>query len=185
MLKRSTIRESQPNLNARHGITPDRFRELVEPLLGLKLSKAQRGYGSALVLDFGKLRREPALPRPRTATPTARLRGEASVLIEWSWRVERARSIEAGSWSTEAGINACVAGLAGHRLTAIDVAGRLPELVLGLSDGRRVQSFMTAPGQPEWALFLLDGSWVCVERGRLVQDVQNQRSATPRRPRSA
>ena len=96
-------------------------------------------------------------------------------MIEWSWRVERARSIEAGSWSTDRRIDGAVSRLRGPRVTELAVTGRLPELVVGLSDGRWVHSFMTAEGQPEWALFLPDGSWLTVERGRLVHDVQNQR----------
>ena len=97
-------------------------------------------------------------------------------MLEWSWRVERARSIEAGSWSTDRRIDAAVARLRGPRVSTLAVVGRLPELLLGLSDGRWVHSFMTAEGQPAWTLFLPDGSWLTVERGRIVHDVQNQQS---------
>ncbi len=95
-------------------------------------------------------------------------------MLDWSWRVERARSIEAGSWSTDRRINATVAKLRGPRVTEVAVTGQLPELVLQLSDGRWVHSFMTAEGQPEWTLFLPDGSWLTVKGGRIIHDVQNQ-----------
>jgi hypothetical protein len=96
-------------------------------------------------------------------------------MIEWSWRVERARSIEVGSFSSERRIEAGIARLSRARIKAVDIAGRLPELVVELSDGRRIHSFMTAEGQPAWALFLPDRSWVTVERGALVHDISNVR----------
>jgi hypothetical protein len=99
-------------------------------------------------------------------------------MIEWSWRVERARSIEVGSFSSERRIDAGIARLSGSRIKTIDIAGRLPELVVELSDGRRIHSFMTAEGQPAWTILLPDKSWLAVERGTLVHDTQNVR---PRR----
>ena len=96
-------------------------------------------------------------------------------MIEWSWRIERARSIAVGSWSTERRIKAAIPGLIGPKISEISVAGRLPELVVALSDGRWVHSFMTYDGQPAWVLFLPDGSWLTVEGGRLTHDKQNIR----------
>jgi hypothetical protein len=96
-------------------------------------------------------------------------------MIEWSWRIERARSIAVGSWSTNRQITAAISGLIGPKVKEISVAGRLPELVLALSDGRWVHSFMTTDGQPEWTLFLPDGSWLTVEGGRLIHDTQDIR----------
>jgi hypothetical protein len=93
-------------------------------------------------------------------------------MIEWSWRVERARSIEVGSWSTEQRIDAAIARFTGPTVTEVTVTGRLPELLIGLSDGRWVHSFMTAEGQPSWTVFLADRRWLCVERGMLIHDVQ-------------
>jgi len=94
-------------------------------------------------------------------------------MIEWSWRLEGRRSINAGSWSSERGITIGVRSLKGRHLIGIAVVGRLPELVLQLSGGLWLHSFMTAEGQPEWAVFLRDGSWVTVEAGRLIHDTQN------------
>ena len=98
------------------------------------------------------------------------------MMLEWSWRVERARSIEAGSWGTDRRIDGAVARLRGPTVSVISVTGRLPELVIELADGRWVHSFMTAEGQPEWTVFLPDGSWITVERGRIIHDVQNRQS---------
>lgn len=142
---------------------------LCRGLVGLPISRAWRGYGSALFLDLGDL-----LPVEPSPTADPRERGEASITVEWSWRVERARSIEVGSWSTEARIDTGVARLAGPRVIALSVEGRLPELVFSLSDRRWVRSFMTAEGQAQWTVFLLDKCWLTVERGCIVHDTQNQ-----------
>ena len=95
-------------------------------------------------------------------------------MVEWSWRVERQRSIAFGSWSSDRRIDAGIERLAGPRVTDVTIAGRLPELVIALSDRRWVHTFKTAEGGPAWAVFLRDGTWVTVEAGRLVHDTQNQ-----------
>lgn len=149
---------------------PDAFAERVHAIVGLPVSTAWRGHGSALFLELGELRA--AAPRLDLRRP-ARQQGEAGVMIEWSWRIERPRSIAVGSGSTDARINAGIRRLAGHRVVSVTVEGRLPELAITLSDGRWVRSFMTAEGQPQWTVFLPDGSWLTVERGRIIHDVQN------------
>lgn len=91
-------------------------------------------------------------------------------MIQWDWRVEGPRSIRFGSGSTERRITNGVRRLAGDRVVSVDVEGSLPELAVRLRSGRVVRSFMTAEGQPAWSVFLPDGSWLTVERGRLVHD---------------
>lgn len=143
--------------------------------VGLPVSHTWRGYGSAIFAELGRLRPPERHPPGSKLPPLREPRGEVRLMIEWSWRVERPRSIQFGSWSTEARITSGVAGLAGERVATIGVDGRLPELVLGLTDGRWLRSFMTADGQPRWAVFLPDGSWLTVERGCIVHDTQNRR----------
>ena len=101
-------------------------------------------------------------------------------MLQWSWRIESARAIRLGSWSGERRITNGVQALAGRRVVDVSVTGRLPELVVSLSDGLWVHSFMTAEGQPEWTVFLPDGSWLHVVRGRLAHDTQNVRRRQPR-----
>jgi hypothetical protein len=100
-------------------------------------------------------------------------------MIEWSWRVERRRSIEVGSWSPDRRINRGIKRLTGSRISDVRIAGRLPELVVALTDGRWLHSFMTADGQPAWALLLQDGTSLAVEEGRLVHDAARRQ---PNRP---
>ena len=93
-------------------------------LNGLSVSHTWRGYGSAIFLELGKLRP----PERGGSNP----RGEAHVMIEWSWRVEGPRSILGGSWSGERKLTNVVAGLKGLRVTSIALEGRLPEISIEL-----------------------------------------------------
>jgi hypothetical protein len=153
----------------------DHFVELTRPLIGLPVSHSWRGHGSALLLELGRLRRVASTRLAREARRPINPKGEAGVMLEWSWRVEGARSIQVGSWSSDRRIDTGIAALTSRHVIDIRVEGRLPELIVGLSVGRWLRSFMTAEGQPAWTVFLRDGSWLTVERGRMIHNTQNHR----------
>ena len=171
--------------STRRPIDRDQFLHLAGAAIGLPISAAWRGYGSALMLELGRLKADATPRRTSRGKTLTRLRGEIGIMIQWSWRVERARSIQFGSWSTDGRIDGGIGGLAGPRVISVDCIARLPELVVGMSDGRWIQAFMTAEGQPAWTLFLRDGSWLTVDRGRLIHDVQNQAPGQTHRADSA
>lgn len=136
----------------------------IEVLKSKRVAHVWRGHGSAIFLEFGVLterkRRDGTLGQPE---------GEITLMIEWSWRVERPRSILVGSWSSEHRWPSMFKRLIGCEVTQIDFLGTLPEISLSLSSGLRVVSFMTAEGQPSWALIARRpnlGS-LCVKRGKL------------------
>lgn len=151
-------------------ISRERFLALMAPAAGQPVSSTWRGHGSAVFLELGELRHEPAYSHAR---------GEITLMIQWSWRVEGPRSIQFGSWSTERRITSGVRRLAGDRVVSLAVEGRLPELAVALASGRVLRSFMTAEGQPEWCVFLPDESWIEIERGSLIHDTQNVQPAPP------
>jgi|SRR5581483_135726 len=153
-------------------ITIEQFHLLTRPLIGLPVSRPWRGYGSAIFLELGKLVEE-NWKKPDGACRTTS-KGEAGVMIEWSWRVEKPQSIWFGSWSGNRKITNNLSVLQGHSVVDITVEGRLPELVIRLSGGIWVHSFTTVEGQPQWCLFLRDhhnsnSEWVISRRGRLVK----------------
>ena len=150
-----------------HHISSDEFHRLVQPLVGLPVSRAWRGYGSAAFLELGKL--------TEVYERTKRPKGEAGVMIQWSWRVESARAIVVGSWCGDRKITHGVEALAGRKIEGISLVGRLPEVSIRLSGGRWLHSFMTADGQPTWSVFLPDGSWLCVRRGYVVREHPKKR----------
>jgi hypothetical protein len=147
-------------------LTHQHFTDLTRPLIGLTVSHTWRGHGSAIFLELGKLKPTRGGHHPK---------GQASLMLEWSWRIESPGSILAGSWSHERKLTNAVLALKGRKVAGLSLEGRLPELAVALTGGRWVHSFMTAEGQPEWTLFLPDGTWLCVERGRVLHDKQNKR----------
>lgn len=74
-------------------------------------------------------------------------------MIEWSWRIEDSTSILCGSWSEEPLWETTFDLVRNKSLSELSIVGRLPEIVVALSDNLFVSSFMTAEGDPAWALF--------------------------------
>ncbi len=153
------------------------FDALVAPLLGLTVSRPWRGHGSALFLELGRLHKVRRVPTPRHPKGRVSLKGQATIMIQWSWRVARRRSIAFGSWSADRRLDLGISRLVDHRVESISVTGRLPELVVALSGGFWVEAFSTVEGQPEWTTFLPDGSWISTERGVLVRTQPERRRA--------
>jgi len=124
------------------------FQGFREPLIDLPLSHLWRGHGSAIFLEFGLL-----TSRTRGDGTPRNPCGELSLMIQWSWRIENATSILCGSWSEEPLWEPTFDLLRNKVVTELSVVGRLPEIVVALSEGLYVSSFMTAEGDPQWCLF--------------------------------
>jgi hypothetical protein len=125
---------------------PD-FGSFSAPMIGLPLSRLWQGYGSAIFLEFGSVQ-----PRRRRDGSPGNPRGEWTLMIEWSWRIEGKRRIWCGSWSDGERWPRVFARLQPATVTSISLVGRLPEISLSLSNGLHVMSMMTAEGDPAWAL---------------------------------
>jgi hypothetical protein len=119
-----------------------------DALIGLPLSHFWRGHGSAIFLEFGRL-----TPTTRRTGVTGNPRGKLSLMVEWSWRIENRTSILCGSWSDERLWEPTFDLLRNRAVVDLSVVGRLPEVVVALAEDRYVSSFMTAEGDPSWALF--------------------------------
>jgi hypothetical protein len=146
-------------------ISESQFTALVKPMIGLPVSRAWRGHGSACFLEIGELHDLQLLDGEVSA------QGEFGVMIEWSWRIESSRSIVCGSWSTEQKINKGIKDLADSFVEEILISNRLPEIAVRLSSKRWLQSFCTTSGQPRWAIFLrhFDNTvWITVMSGKLI-----------------
>lgn len=159
-------------VTTRNTISQEQFRELTRPLIGLPISLVWRGYGSAIFLELGELSERTRFSK--NGQEKTSLLGRFGVMIEWSWRVERLKSIYFGSWSSDKIIDNRLNKLKGKTIIAVEIEGRLPELVLELSDSFWVHSFATDEGQPEWCLFLdrqhSPQEWLVSERGHLIKE---------------
>lgn len=116
-------------------------------LVGMPVSHVWRGYGSALFLEFGRLR-----PTTKRDGSDGNPEGEMSLMVEWSWRIEGRRSIVCGSWSEEQKWPRAIALLQNAAVAHVTLFGRLPEIELRFANDARLLSFMTAEGNPAWAL---------------------------------
>lgn len=145
-----------------------------DALIGLPVSHFWRGYGSTIFLEFGHL-----TPRTRRSGKPGNPQGELGLMIHWSWRIENAASILCGSWSQEPLWEPTFDLLRNKVVVELSVVGRLPEIVVGLTEGLYVSSFMTAEVGPQWSLFdRRSGTvrWLCVRDGRLKIELDEDRS---------
>jgi hypothetical protein len=123
---------------------PQRF---VNAALNLAVSHSWIGHGSALFIELGRLS-----TRRKLSGRPGHPEGRVTLMIELSWRIERARSILGGSWSSERRWRGMIAKLEGNSVTEIRSFATLPESEVSFSNGMRVVSFMTAEGLPSWSL---------------------------------
>jgi len=144
------------------------------PLIGLPVSRIWQGYGSAIFLEFGRVQ-----PRRRRDGSPGNPRGEWTLMIQYSWRIEGKRRIWCGSWSDGARWPRVFARLEGTKVASVSLYGRLPEIDLTLSNGLHLLSMMTWEGDPDWALLKRNqehSDSVCVRAGRLHFDLKTELS---------
>ena len=143
------------------------FNRIGGDLVGMKVGCLWRGYGSAIFLEFGDLS-----PRIRRDGSQGDPGGEITLGIEWSWRIEDARSIVCGSWSEEELWEPAFDRIRNAHVTGLSIFGRIPEIDLALSWDLHLVSFMTAEGQPEWSLTdrrTTPHTWLTVLNGALLE----------------
>ena len=73
-------------------------------------------------------------------------------MVDFDWRVERAKSILAGSHDSKIRCINISKKLIGATVISAQSVGRLPELQLELSGGLWVVTFSHEKGQPSWAI---------------------------------
>ena len=124
-----------------------KFDDFAASLIGLPVSLVWRGHGSALFLEFGKLKQQ--FHRDGRKLDS---KGQMGLMIQGSWRIEDARSILCGSWSDEPKWPKAFAKLRKTEVVGVSLFGRLPEIDVELSNGLHVVSFSTTDGDPQWAI---------------------------------
>lgn len=126
-------------------------------MLGMPVSHAWRGYGSALFLELGKV----------TDSRENNPRGEATFMLEFDWRVEKLRSIYFGSTSGSHKITNGLKRLAQEEVTGVEIEGRLPELIITFSGNLWLRTFTLYEPQPQWTIFLPNGECLSSEQGKI------------------
>ena len=125
-------------------------------LIGMELSYFWRGYGTALFVELGTLQNAELRHRP-LRYPV----GDMSIGFGGTWRIEDGTAILAGSAGEETEWPPIFDRLLGRRITDVMLQGRIPELVIDLDDGCRLQTFADYGETPDWTIAerVADGSW--------------------------
>jgi hypothetical protein len=100
-------------------LSEQEIEDHLRSLQGLEIALAWKGYGSAIFLELGRLS-PPQSPRGRHA------RGEACVMVEWDWRVEKESSVLFGSSDTGPSIETGIRRLQGCRIAYMSLGGSVP-----------------------------------------------------------
>ena len=139
------------------------FFEQTRCLLEMPISYAWRGFSTAIFLELGVLKDEGNHPK-----------GNASVGLEFDWRVEKLESIFFSSGSGKRKINNGLQKLVNSKIVEVETEGRLPKLILTLSSNLWVRSFTIYESQPQWTLFLTDGNCLSTNRGKIMIESCNR-----------
>ncbi|WP_367874421.1 hypothetical protein [Luteolibacter sp. Populi] len=140
-------------------LTAEGFDNLVRPLAGLEVSLPWKGAGTAVFLGLG------AITPP--VDPRRKGRGEATIKIEWDWRIEDRARVVCGSVNDEKEILAGIAALEGAKIRSIVVIGEIPELRVEFTDGRCLRSIVLFDDDPQWSIRLPEGRWISAKDGQV------------------
>lgn len=154
-------------------VTREAFQTMVQPLIGLSISRPCKGYGSAVFLELGQLTSRPSVR-------TIHVSGEASISIYWDWRIEADKQILFGSSNSGPEIVDGIQDLLGETIEQIQVAGTIPEIEVHISNGYRLRSMAMVTGHPDWNIKLPGNIRLYPEAGTIWQG-ERIRSLTPER----
>lgn len=130
---------------------------LIQPLIGMPVSLAWKGYGSAVFLELGLL--APA------DSSRQRSMGEAGITIEWDWRIEEGATVKYGSSNNRPTIKRGIESLHGVLIETIAIRGQVPELFIQFSNNQRLMTAVMITGDPEWSIRLADENWITCADG--------------------
>jgi hypothetical protein len=155
-------------------ISATTFGRKTKWLLGKRVATASVQKTGSLLLELGAITRVPA-----HRSSASHMMGEAAILMEWTWRAQAERSILFGSDSPQREIGKGIADLTGREVRGISVTGDIPELLVSLSGGVRIQSFFAHHGNPHWVIMTHNDGWIWVSNGRLVYALERGNSGRP------
>lgn len=136
------------------------FEEAISPLLGLEISLAWKGWGSAVFLELGEL-------TPPGETQRYQ-RGEITIHLGWEWRLEAEHQILLGCANSSPQIEKFFPRLKGDKIVGITMAPDVPELTIYLSSEARLKTMTTARGYPGWYIRLPDSREIRPDQGHVT-----------------
>lgn len=140
------------------------FQKLVQPIIGMVVSLPWKGFGTAILFELGQLAE---IEIELVGRRRRRKKGEASIGVEWDWRVERGCEVLFGSSNSRPEIEEGILTLQDTTIERISVAGHVPEIEVLFSNGYCLRSMVMVSGEPEWSITLPDGHLVFPSCGLL------------------
>jgi hypothetical protein len=137
-------------------VTFDRCNALLAFAAGMKVSKVWQSTEPCVFLELGRLTDQPAVRGKRVC-------GQAALMIESHWRVERSRSIHFGSSFSQRRLARLLPGLVKLRVERLCVDPVTRELAVQLSDRRVFRTFTDWDTQPHWTVLAHDRSLVAMD----------------------
>lgn len=122
-------------------ITTEELKKKIQDFNGMLVSLVWKGYGSSIFLELGTLKKENNFKN---------LLGEASICLEWDWRIENNGKILFGSSNNGTEIARGIKSLVGSNIEKIEIVGEIPELTIDFSNGYRIQTMAMVSGDPHW-----------------------------------
>ena len=123
-----------------------------------EITRVWRSVGTAIFIELGNL----------SSTKKNHLKGEMSLSVEWSWRIEGKNSILGGSFSEDDEISKTLNLLKGRRIIFIEYFSRLKEILVHLEGEIWLASFATEQGNPQWKAKNKAGEWLFVRKGKYI-----------------
>ena len=126
-----------------------------DALIGLPIAHFWRGIGTAVFLELGELQNV-VLNGRLLREPV----GDMSIELGWTWRIEDGVRILAGSAGEQEDWPAVFDQLLGRKVIDITLQGRIPELIIDLDNGCRLQTFADYGESADWTIAerVADGS---------------------------
>jgi len=141
-------------------ITINEFNFLIQPLIGTRVSRPEKIYGTEITLELGNLTTE---QRNRFTF----YEGEYGIYPYCHWRIENDHKVLFGSSCDETVIIQKLAELSGVTVTAIELYGKVPELKVSFSNGLCLKSMALLSGNPKWNIRLNKETILFYDSGKL------------------
>lgn len=142
----------------------EEFPELVRPLIGMVVSLPWKGFGTAIFFELGQSAEIEIEVRGHLRRDK---KGEASIGVQWDWRVEHGYEVLFGSSNSRPEMEEGILTLQDTSIERISVAGHVPEIEVLFSNGYCLRSMVMVSGEAEWSIKLPNGNWIAPKRGLL------------------
>jgi hypothetical protein len=138
--------------------------DYLKELIGLPVSLPWTGYGTAIFLELGKLKRKKSIRRNYEV-------GEACIHVSWDWRLEKGTQVLFGSSNSLPFINDGIKTLKGNIIEYIKIIGLVREIEIGFSDNSILKSMIMIDDDPEWSIKIKNGKYIYPKDGNLYLGV--------------